>query len=387
MAIFHLSVKTVSRAAGRSAVAAAAYRSGEKLYDERCGLEHDYTRKGGVERGAGQFILAPEGADWAQDRSALWNGAERSEVRKNATVAREYELALPAELGARERAQLVRDFGGELVARYGVAVDVSIHRPERQGDQRNWHAHVLTTTREVGPEGFGAKTRVLDAKATGPAEVEQLRGSWAAHVNRALERARSPERVDHRSYARREIEQEPTTHLGPRVTAMERRALREERPEVVKARGREGMGIQEVLDQPGRSPATERGRANAGVAMVNRFREAARTLERDLRERLARGLERFKPGLNQVAALLQQERQAGLAAAVAGPGLRGLGEMAEREQAARAAERQRREPARERAPPVREPGREGPRRPEPTREPEPPAPAPARDRDRDGPSR
>src|SRR3546814_18537864 len=95
MAIYHLAVKSVSRSTGRSAVAAVAYRAGVCLENERDGLVHDYTRRGGVEDA---FIVAPEGAAWAQDRSALWNAAEAAEKRKDAKVAREYELALPAEL-------------------------------------------------------------------------------------------------------------------------------------------------------------------------------------------------------------------------------------------------------------------------------------------------
>lgn len=260
MAIFHLSVKTVSRSAGRSAVAAAAYRAGERLMDERSGLEHDYTRKSVDET----FTLTPEGAEWAQDRGQLWNAAEKAEVRKNATVAREYELALPAELSREQRSELVRGFGQELVERYGVAVDVGIHAPDRQGDQRNWHAHVLTTTRTVGPDGLGEKTRVLDAKATGPGEVEILRERWAHHTNQALERALVPERVDHRSHQRQGLEQTPTGHLGPLVVGMERRAMREQG---FSPKG--GLGIVQAMSAPGFEPATERGRNTVMIGIGN----------------------------------------------------------------------------------------------------------------------
>src|SRR3546814_9830080 len=103
MAIYHLAVKSVSRSTGRSAVAAVAYRAGVALENERDGLVHDYTRRGGVED---VFIVVPEGAEWAQDRSALWNAAEAAEKRKDAKVAREYELGLPAELDAGQRRDL-----------------------------------------------------------------------------------------------------------------------------------------------------------------------------------------------------------------------------------------------------------------------------------------
>lgn len=343
MAIFHLSVKTVSRSAGRSAVAAAAYRMGERLYDQRCGLEHDYTRKGGV---AETFTLVPEGAEWAQDRQALWNAAEKAELRKNSTVGREYELALPAELSKAQRSALVRAFGQELVDRYGVAVDVGIHAPERSGDQRNFHAHVLTTTRQVGPEGLGEKTRILDAKATGPGEVEKLRASWANHLNQALERVQSPERVDHRSYERQGLDRTPTTHLGPLVAGLERRAMAEqgvapERP----------MGLLEAMARPEFQPVTERGRGNVMAALSNRIRDWSRSAEQALERgvevvrQVAGGVEKALgkvPGLGQVAALFRQEQQAGLSASLASPSVqRGLADSAQADQAAKEAERRR----------------------------------------------
>src|SRR3546814_6860372 len=117
MAIYHLAVKSVSRSTGRSAVAAIAYRAGVELVNERDGLVHDYTRRGGVED---VFIVVPEGAEWAQDRSALWNAAEAAEKRKDAKVAREYELGLPAELDAGQRRDLVRAFAEDIRDRYGV---------------------------------------------------------------------------------------------------------------------------------------------------------------------------------------------------------------------------------------------------------------------------
>src|SRR3546814_2581937 len=124
MAIYHLAVKSVSRSTGRSAVAAVAYRAGVALENERDGLVHDYTRRSGVEDA---FIVVPEGAEWAQDRSALWNAAEAEEKRKDDKVAREYELGLPAELETGQRRALVRAFAAEIRDRYGVAVDAAIH--------------------------------------------------------------------------------------------------------------------------------------------------------------------------------------------------------------------------------------------------------------------
>lgn len=222
VASYHLAVKSVSRSAGRSATAAAAYRAGDEIKDERTGLVHDYTRKQGVEHSA---LILPAGApEWAADRAALWNAAEQAEKRKDAKVAREFEVALPAELDADARRELALSFAREISDRYGVAVDVAIHAPHRHGDDRNHHAHMLATTRQLGLEGLGAKTRELDVKATASVAVEQLRERWAEMQNLALERAGSGERVDHRSYKARGIDQEPQLKQGPAVTAMERKA-------------------------------------------------------------------------------------------------------------------------------------------------------------------
>src|SRR3546814_312256 len=220
MASFHLAVKAIGRSAGRSATAAAAYRAGVEITDERTGLVHDYTRKQGVEHS--ELMLPTDAPEWAADRERLWNAAEMAETRKNATVAREYEIALPVELSADERRELALGLAREISERHGVAVDVSIHAPGREGDQRNHHAHLLTTTRRLGPEGLGEKTRELDQKQSG--EVERWRERWAEMQNRALELANVPDRVDHRSHQRQGIEQEPTVHMGPSATAMERRA-------------------------------------------------------------------------------------------------------------------------------------------------------------------
>lgn len=121
------------------------------------GRVHDYTAKQGIED---SFVVTPEQAPaWAQDRAALWCAAEARETRRNSVTAREWELALPSEI--------TRAFAEQLVERYGVAVDVAIHAPHREGDQRNHHAHVLTSTRTLGAEGFTDKTQVLDAAQTG----------------------------------------------------------------------------------------------------------------------------------------------------------------------------------------------------------------------------
>jgi hypothetical protein len=267
MASYHLSVKTIKRSAGRSATAAAAYRVGERIECQREGRVHDYTRKQGIEE---TFILTPKDApDWASDRSRLWNEVEASETRRNSVTAREWELALPSEISAEARSQITRDFAQELVSRYGVAVDVAIHAPHREGDQRNHHAHVLTSTRKLEAGGFTAKTRVLDSAKTGGVEIEQMRGLWAELQNRALERVGEVERVDHRSLEKQrdkltaeELDRDPELKLGPAANSMERRAK-----VMAERQGREYV------------PVTERG------AVVHAARQA-RAAFREMRERL-----------------------------------------------------------------------------------------------------
>ena len=221
MAIYHLSVKTISRSAGRSATAAAAYRAGVKIIDERTGEIHDYTRKGGVESAA--LVLPDNAPEWARDRAQLWNAAEQAEKRKNSTVAREFEIALPAELSTAERERLAHDFTRELVKRHGCAADVAIHAPGKEGDNRNHHAHILLSTRRLEADGFTEKTRELDDQKTGKVLVTEWRERFAQLQNERLREAGHSVQVDHRSLEAQGIEREATRHLGPTATAIERR--------------------------------------------------------------------------------------------------------------------------------------------------------------------
>ena len=221
MATYHLSAKTISRSHGRSATGAAAYRSGARITDERTGTIHDYRRRRGVEA---TFLLLPANApDWASDRARLWNAAELAETRKNSTVAREFEIALPAELDPEQRQRLAADFARELVLRHGCAADVAIHRPGRDGDRRNHHAHVLLTTRRLTAAGFTEKTRELDDLKTG--EIGRWRERFADLQNARLREAGSEARVDHRSLEAQGNDREATIHLGPTATALERRGV------------------------------------------------------------------------------------------------------------------------------------------------------------------
>jgi hypothetical protein len=276
MASYHLSVKTIKRSAGRSATAAAAYRVGERIECQREGRVHDYTRKQGIEE---TFILTPKDApDWASDRSRLWNEVEASETRRNSVTAREWELALPSEISAEARSQITRDFAQELVSRYGVAVDVAIHAPHREGDQRNHHAHVLTSTRKLEAGGFTAKTRVLDSAKTGGVEIEQMRGLWAEL--KLGPAANSMERRAKVMAERQGREYVPVTERGAVVHAARqaRAAFREMRERLDIAR--ETYGIEREAGQ---------GRVSAGLAALR----AATAKDRDgrtsddIRERLS----------------------------------------------------------------------------------------------------
>jgi len=229
MAIFHCSLRVFSRADGASAVAAAAYRAGQKLMDDRLGFAHHYQHRKGV---AASFIMAPPYApETTYNRALLWNAAEAAENRKNARVARELILALPHELSAASRESVVRGQVLWMVERYGVAVDAAIHIPvEGDGhDRRNHHAHLLFTTREVTKDGFAKKTRILDDKLQGPQEVELIRSVWETLVNDALEREGFPEaKIDRRTLEDQGIDRVPQIHVGPESKAMEERQQEDE---------------------------------------------------------------------------------------------------------------------------------------------------------------
>jgi len=225
VANYHLAPKSIARGQGRSACAAAAYRAGEAIDDARTGVRHDYTRKGGVLHSE---IIAPDGAPaWAYDRSALWNAVEAAEDkstrRDTAKTAREFEVSLPHELDAEQRQAAGLEFARYLVDTYGVVADVSFHAPHPYGDGRNWHVHILTTTRTMGEDGFGGKVRELDSPKTSGAHIVAIREQWANIANRHLEAAGREERIDHRSYADQGRDQEATIHLGPDAAAMERK--------------------------------------------------------------------------------------------------------------------------------------------------------------------
>ena len=196
MASYHLRVSMITRSQGRSATAASAYRAAQRIEDRRTGLAFDYAARAGVDHT--EIIAPPHAPDWASDRSELWNRVEEAETRKNSRVAREVRVALPDELTHAQRVALVRDYAQAQFVDRGMVADIALHAPGRDGDERNHHAHILLTTREIDADGFTTKNRDWN-------KVEVLEGwreTWALDSNVALELAGFvDERVDHRTLA------------------------------------------------------------------------------------------------------------------------------------------------------------------------------------------
>ncbi|WP_425962155.1 Ti-type conjugative transfer relaxase TraA [Rhizobium nepotum] len=232
MAIYHCSVKPVGRSAGKSAVAAIAYRTASRILNERDGIIHDFTAKQGVLHSE---IILPDGVDagWALDRSVLWNAAEAAERRSDARVAREFEIALPYELTDTERLSLTRAFAAGLANRFGAAVDFAIHVPQGNSDSRNIHAHVVMTTRVITASGLAQKTLIErenrwltdNGLPTSQMQMKAVREALADLVNRHLLRAGLDRRVDHRSHLSRGLAIEPTGHMGVHASQMKERGV------------------------------------------------------------------------------------------------------------------------------------------------------------------
>ena len=224
MAIYHFSVKTISRSNGRSAVACAAYRSGEKLVCDFYGKEQDYTKKTGVEF---TEIYAPENTNTElTNRQKLWNEVEKAERRKDALLAREFEIAFPRELNAEQRKNMLNELCQNLVKKYGVIVDAAIHAPHTDSgsDERNHHAHIMFTTRSINEHGdFSAKKYRDFSRDNGTETVSHWRESFAELCNQHLEKNGFDERVDHRSYEDQVCDLQATQHEGPQTTYLRRR--------------------------------------------------------------------------------------------------------------------------------------------------------------------
>jgi len=223
MAIYHLSVKPVQRSKGRSSTAAAAYRAGCVIEDKRTGLKHDYTKKQGVEH---TEIITPDGVE-IPNRSDLWNMAEKAERRKDGCTAREYEINLPYELNEHQRTALAQDFCKQLANIHGIAVDLCIHKPNQReidagADPRNYHAHILTTTRKITNDGLTDKADIEKAGRKRKDDLKVTRELWADTANRHFKKAGLENRIDHRSLKDQGSALMPTIKMGRVATQMER---------------------------------------------------------------------------------------------------------------------------------------------------------------------
>jgi Ti-type conjugative transfer relaxase TraA len=230
MAIYHFSAKVISRAVGSSAVAAAAYRSADRLHDERLGRSHDFSNKAGVVHSE---VMLPDGApeEW-RDREKLWNDVEAAEIRKDAQLAREIEFAIPREMTQEQGIELARDFVRNEFVERGMVVDLNVHWDIGADGLARPHAHVMLTMREIrigddGSAGFGAKVRDWNRTEL----LTHWREAWADHVNNRLVALDIDARVDHRTLEAQGIELEPQHKIGPAASRMVEQGLEVERAE------------------------------------------------------------------------------------------------------------------------------------------------------------
>jgi Ti-type conjugative transfer relaxase TraA len=225
MAIYHFSAKVISRAAGSSALAAAAYRSASRLHDQQLDRHHDFSNKAGVVHS--EVLLPDHAPEHFGTREQLWNAVEAAEVRKDAQLAREVEFALPRELDQVEGIRLARDFvEREFVAR-GMIADLNVHWDIGADGEAKPHAHVMLTMREVDEEGFGPKVRDWNRTEL----LTRWREAWAEHVNDRLAELDIDARIDHRSLDAQGIDLEPQNKVGPAASRMAAQGLESERLE------------------------------------------------------------------------------------------------------------------------------------------------------------
>jgi len=226
MAIYHCSIKIISRGKGKSAVAAAAYRSGECITNAYDGVTHDFSRKRGIVHT--EVILPVHAPREFSERSVLWNSVEKIEKQKNSQLAREIEIALPAELSQEQNISLARRFVKEQFVDKGMCADIAVHNT----DGTNPHVHIMLTMRPLNDDGsWGAKVVKVNGKKTYLVDwdnrdnAEMWRKAWAAYCNSALRINGRDDVVDHRSYERQGLEQIPTIHLGVTAFRLEQRGI------------------------------------------------------------------------------------------------------------------------------------------------------------------
>ena len=225
MAIYHFSAKVISRNTGASAVASAAYRSADRLFDEGKNRHHDFSNKAGVIH---REVMLPEGApERLNDRTTLWNEVEAGEKRKDAQLAREVEFSIPREMNEKQGVQLARDFVKTQFVDRGMVADLNVHWDKAKDGTPKPHAHVMMTMRDVGPEGFGNKNRDWNSTEL----LKDWREAWSAHVNERMAELGLEGRIDHRSYEAQGIGLEPQHKIGPAASRRPEQGLEAERIE------------------------------------------------------------------------------------------------------------------------------------------------------------
>jgi len=225
MAIYHFSAKVISRGSGSSALAAAAYRSASRLYDQRLDRHHDFSNKTGVVHSE---VMLPDGApDAWSDREQLWNDVEAAEKRMDAQLAREIEFAIPRELSKEDGIALARDFVRDEFVDHGMVADLNVHWDIGADGLAKPHAHVMLTMREVNEDGFGQKNREWNRTDL----LEKWRERWAEHANQRLAELDIDARIDHRSFEAQGIDLEPQNKIGPAAARMEAEGIETERLE------------------------------------------------------------------------------------------------------------------------------------------------------------
>ncbi len=225
MAIYHFSAKVISRAAGSSAVASAAYRSASRLNDQRLGRHQDFSVKSGVVHS--EIILPENAPPELADRERLWNAVEGGELRKDAQLAREVEFAIPRELTQEQGIELAREFVRDTFVDHGMIADLNVHWDIGEDGLARPHAHVMLTMRSVDGNGFGAKVRDWNRTEL----LEQWRADWGAQVNERLAELGIAARIDHRSLEAQGIELEPQDKIGAAAARMAAKGLQADRLE------------------------------------------------------------------------------------------------------------------------------------------------------------
>jgi hypothetical protein len=229
VAIYSLNAEIVSRGKGDSAVGAAAYQSRSRMVDMRTGEVHDYSRNRDELLFEGIYAPNPKAVpEWARDRESLWNHVEQFERRKDAQLARRFIIALPHELNPEQNRYAIQDWVRENFTRKGYIADVAIHTPGKEGDNRNYHAHVLVVLRKLDGQELAAKKDQTTTRERKD-ELQAVRESWERIGNRHLERHGFEPSLDHRSLEAQGIERVPSVHLGRATTALERDGIQTER--------------------------------------------------------------------------------------------------------------------------------------------------------------